>query len=76
MDRAYLSLRELSSYSSLSIAVLRRLIRCGDLPCIRIQRKMIVKRTDFDYWAKRRQRQHKNARPLVKRLADQILGAA
>ncbi len=72
----YLTLRELAVYSSLSAASLRGLIRSGELPCTRLKRKIIVKRSDFDYWAKRRQRQHRNVNPLIKQLADQIVGAA
>jgi excisionase family DNA binding protein len=76
MMTEYLSLKELSNYCSLSPSTLRTLVNAGELPCTRLQRKIIVKRSDFDYWAKRRQRQHKNANSLVKKLADKIMGAA
>ncbi len=74
IDVGYLSLKELAEYSSLSQSTLRGLL-C-EIPHIRIRRKILVKRSDFDYWARRRQRQHTSANSMVKKLADQILGAA
>ena len=71
-DAGFLSIKALAEYSSLSEATLRGLLR--EIPHIRIQRKILVKKSDFDYWAKRRQNQHKNVNPVVKRLADEIMG--
>jgi excisionase family DNA binding protein len=76
MATEYLSLKDLSVYSSLSVSTLRNIVNSGELQCFRLSRKILVKRTDFDYWAKRRQRQHRNINPMIKQLADQIIGAA
>jgi excisionase family DNA binding protein len=74
MEPGYLGLKELAEYSSLSESTLRGLLH--EIPHLRIRRKILVKRSDFDYWAKRRQKLHNTVNPLIKELADRIMGAA
>ncbi|MBN1567969.1 MAG: helix-turn-helix domain-containing protein [Acidobacteria bacterium] len=76
MSKEYLTLKDLADYSSLSISSLTKLIKSGEIPHVRLERKILVKRTDFDYWARRRQRYHNKVNPIVKKLVDQILGVA
>jgi excisionase family DNA binding protein len=72
MEAGYLSLKELASYSSLSESSLRSLIRSGEIPCFRVVRKILVKRSDFDYWARRRQRRPRDVDPMAKKIFDEI----
>jgi excisionase family DNA binding protein len=71
----YLTISALAEYSSLSESSLRSLVRSGELPAARLRRKILVRRTDFDWWARRRQREHGRCSPAVKKLADLVTGA-
>ena len=50
----YLDLKALSAYSSLSVRSLRSHVNdpIDPIPCFRIRRKTLVKRSDFDRWLK------------------------
>jgi excisionase family DNA binding protein len=72
MESGFMGIKELAKYTSLSESTLRGLL--SEIPHIRIRRKILVKRTDFDYWAKRRQTQHRNENPAIRKLADEIMG--
>ncbi|MGO9530787.1 MAG: helix-turn-helix domain-containing protein [Syntrophobacteraceae bacterium] len=48
----YLTLKELSSYSGLSISTLRNWKRSG-MPYFKLGRSIRVKRSDFDIWAEK-----------------------
>jgi excisionase family DNA binding protein len=69
-EAGYLTMKQLAGYTSLSATTLRKLL--PEIPHIRIRRKILVKRTDFDYWARRRQRLHQTMKPIVKRLLDEL----
>jgi hypothetical protein len=51
----YLSLRDLATYSGLSIRTLRTLVRrsIDPLPCYKLPGKMLVRRSVFDTWIRR-----------------------
>lgn len=72
--REYMDILTLAEYSSLSESTLRAMVRSGELPAVRVKRKILVRRTDFDFWARRRIREHGRCRPFIRRLADEILG--
>lgn len=68
----YLDLKRLAQYSSFSVRTLRDyLTRTDDpIPCFRIGRKIIVKRSEFDAWMEKYRDQTGNLKALV----DDILG--
>lgn len=45
----YFNLDQLASYSSLSVSFLRNYIEKG-MPCYRVGRSILVKRSEFDGW--------------------------
>ena len=49
-DSAYLDLKGLSVYSSLKVPCLRTYIREKNLPCFKVQGKILIKRSEFDRW--------------------------
>ncbi|MBN2317942.1 MAG: helix-turn-helix domain-containing protein [Acidobacteria bacterium] len=76
MIKGYLSIKELVEYTSLSESTLRDLIKSGDIPSMRIKRKILVKVTDFDYWARRKKRERQYVDPVAQRIYNEIMGAA
>jgi hypothetical protein len=54
VDDAYLPLRALASYAGLSVRTLRGYLvhPAYPLPCFRIGGKVLVRRSEFDQWAK------------------------
>jgi hypothetical protein len=54
LDDAYLPLKSLSAYSGLSVRTLRGYLThlVHPLPCYRIGGKVLVRRSDFDEWAR------------------------
>jgi excisionase family DNA binding protein len=74
MESGFMGIKELAKYSSLSESTLRGLL--SEIPHLRIRRKILVKRSDFDYWANRRKQQHRNTSPIIRKLADDIMGGA
>lgn len=54
-DDAYLPLRELSRYAGLSVRLLRGYLRdaTGPLPHYRVGGKVLVRRSEYDAWARR-----------------------
>jgi excisionase family DNA binding protein len=73
-DDRYLSLKQLSEYSSISESKLRALLR--EIPHARIGRKILVKRSDFDLWVRERRHEHQRMSPFVRKMMDKIMGAA
>jgi lambda repressor-like predicted transcriptional regulator len=71
-DDRYMSLRQLSQYSSLSQSTLRQLLT--EIPHTRVKRKIIVKRSEFDSWVRRRRMQHERVSPFVENLLSKIVG--
>jgi hypothetical protein len=53
LDNGYLSLKTLADYSGLSVRTLRSYFTHPSypLPCYRIGRRVLVRRSDFDAWA-------------------------
>jgi hypothetical protein len=51
----YLSLKALADYSSLSVRMLRYCLDDPDhpLPCYQVNRKLLVRRSEFDTWVTR-----------------------
>lgn len=45
-----LSLRDAAAYLSLSYWTLRKLVRSGELPSVRVGRRILVDREDIDAW--------------------------
>jgi excisionase family DNA binding protein len=74
MDDRYLDLKQLSSYSSLSVPKLRELLR--EIPHTRIGRTVLIRRADFDLWIRERRREHERVSPFVRRMMARIRGAA
>ncbi len=73
-EPGYLSMKQLAIYSSIPESTLRK-----HLPkqmYLRMGRKVLIKKTDFDFWMRRQQRKRREVSPMVKRLADEIMGAA
>jgi predicted DNA-binding transcriptional regulator AlpA len=68
----YFDLRRLAQYSSFSVRTLRDyLTRTDDpIPCFRIGRKIIVKRSEFDAWIEK----HRDRTGNLNALVDDILG--
>jgi hypothetical protein len=52
---AYLSLRQLATYSGLSVRTLRGYVRraVDPLPCYKLPGKVLVRRSEFDTWLQR-----------------------
>jgi excisionase family DNA binding protein len=73
IDDGYLPLKALARYSGLSVRTLRRYLTDASrpLPSYRIGGKVLVRRAEFDAWAK--QFRVSPAVVNVERLADQLL---
>ncbi len=70
IDDRYLDLKELSRYSCLSVTKLRSLL--PEIPHLVVGRKVIVKRSDFDAWYRRRRRQAGHPSPMVQKILDKM----
>jgi lambda repressor-like predicted transcriptional regulator len=71
-EDAYLSLRTLSSYSGLSIRTLRSYLNhmTHSPPCYRIGGKVLVRRSEYDFWASRFRAR---VAPAVDRVVDVLM---
>ncbi len=74
LDDRYLDLKQLSAYSSLSESKLRTLL--GEITHVRVGRKILVRRSDFDLWVRERRREHQRVSPFVRRFLEKMRGAA
>lgn len=67
----YMDLKDLSSYSALSVRTLRHYlsIPVDPIPCFQLEKKILVKKSEFDFWILRRKRKT----PDLTGLVDEIL---
>lgn len=75
-EAQYLSLKELSAYSSLSLSTLRTYLHDPQhpLPHYRLPRKILVSTAEFDVWLQRYRQARRgiDLEALVNRLASEI----
>lgn len=73
MEKQYLSIKELALYSSLSVRTLRDLMH--EIPHYRINRKILVRRREFDTWlANYKEPVHDGVKPVVRELLAELAG--
>jgi hypothetical protein len=57
VNNKYLTLKQLSEYSSISVPSLRRYIRTEKLPYFRINRIILIDPNEFDHWLIQRRKE-------------------
>lgn len=73
LDDAYWSLQTLSRYAGLSVRTLRGYLQhpVTPLPHYRVGGKILVRRSEYDAWARRF---HQQGRPVLDQVVTDILG--
>ena len=67
----YFDLKKLSDYSCLSVRTLRQYISSSEdpLPCFRLMRKLLVRKSEFDQWMQKR----RSSANKVSRIVDEVM---
>lgn len=69
-----LTITDVQDFLKCKEAVARKVM--AEVGVIRIGRLVRIRRRELEWWIRRKQRQHERVSPLVKSLADRIVGAA
>ncbi len=69
-DDRYLDLKQLSEYSSLSESKLRQLL--PEIEHHPVGRKILVKKSDFDAWVRRRRVEHQRVSEFTRRMLEKL----
>jgi excisionase family DNA binding protein len=70
----YLSIRALAEYSGLSLRTLQKHLTSAEhsLPCYRIGRRVLVKRSEFDAWMLEWRQAYSEAEQMVRRAMREV----